>query len=146
METLGSLIDKLTIKNIRLFYLKRKKDKKKTKIVKKQIELIQDEIEGFLSLAIKGKILLVTDEKLKLYNIGIKKQKFKSQLSSLIDSLSQINITLWHLEDEVRRKNMPDSYIVKIKRKIDKNNQIRNDLIDGIDKLLERKIHTNRKK
>ena len=146
METLGSLIDKLTIKNIRLFYLKRKKDKKKIKIVKKQIELIQDEIEGFLSLAIKGKILLVTDEKLKLYNIGIKKQKFKSQLSSLIDSLSQINITLWHLEDEVRRKNMPDSYIVKIKRKIDKNNQIRNDLIDGIDKLLERKIHTNRKK
>ncbi len=144
METLGSLIDKLTIKNIRLFHLKRKKEKKKTSIVKRQIRLLQDEIEGFLSLAIMGKIPL-TDEKFKLYNVGLKRKKFKSHFGELINNLSHTNIKLWYLEDEVRKKDVPDKYIVRIKRQIDYYNQIRNDLIDSIDRLLKKRCSQARK-
>jgi hypothetical protein len=47
------------------------------------------------------------------------------------------NIKLWHLEDEVRREDLPDTDIVKTKRKIDTNNQERNNFMDKVDEILE---------
>ena len=47
------------------------------------------------------------------------------------------NIKLWHLEDEVRREDLPDADIVKIKRTIDTNNQERNNFMDKVDEILE---------
>jgi len=77
-ETLGSLIDKLSIKNIREFHLKKncfknsnKKDANKAeenlKILKKQKKLLLEEIEEFLSTATQ-RIGKLREEKLKLYN------------------------------------------------------------------------------
>ncbi|MEE9315594.1 MAG: DUF4254 domain-containing protein, partial [bacterium] len=45
-----------------------------------------------------------------------------------------------HLEDEARRSDVNDAYIGRIKRKIDTTNLSRNDLIDRIDELLDRKV------
>ena len=97
------------------------------------------EINGFLVLALEGKIK-VRDQKLKLYqNLNVENLDGLEGLGAAISELAWRNIRLWHLEDEVRRTDLPDSNIVACKRKIDKNNQERNDLIDKIDQVLEQK-------
>jgi hypothetical protein len=152
VETLGSLVDKLTIKDIREFHLRQMLEDKDNKFpkneFKKKLEVLSDqksalkqEIDDFIILASKGKTIL-KDEKLKLYNavkdIG-RIPKTKS-LGGAISGLAQKNLELWHLEDEARRKDVNLSYIGEVKRKIDLTNQQRNDFIDKIDELFERKI------
>ncbi|MFH1414871.1 MAG: DUF4254 domain-containing protein [Elusimicrobiota bacterium] len=46
------------------------------------------------------------------------------------------NYNLWHLEDDARMTDVSDSRIADIKRKIDKENQKRNDFIEKIDEVL----------
>jgi hypothetical protein len=46
------------------------------------------------------------------------------------------NFTLWNLEDQARRRDLPDSSITAIKREIDCWNQRRNDLIERTDVLV----------
>jgi len=140
-ETLGSLIDKLTIKNIRLDNLRKegKKSRKKMNIVQSQRRRLIEEMDQFLAQALKGKVKL-KDEKVKLYRQSKVGEKISGTLGALVDSLCQKNMQLWHLEDEARRSDVSDAYIGKIKRKIDIANLSRNDLIDRIDKLLERKV------
>lgn len=137
-ETLGSLIDKLAIKNIRLQYLK---NRRKKKIVAQQCEDLIAEIDGFVKAALRGKVKL-KEEKLKLYNPPLKKVKTNS-LAKLLDNLVRRNLQLWQLEDKVREKNTTLAEIGRIKKKIDIANQQRNDLIDGIDQLLEKLLRLN---
>jgi hypothetical protein len=154
-ETLGSLIDKLSIKSIREFHLQKMFDSKgsskeaasKLKVLKKQKSLILREVEEFINQAIKGKIQL-KDEKLKLYNKPRQRGKIGkiTTLSRAIDALSKKNMQLWGLEDEARRQDVPLSQIGKTKRKIDFANQQRNDLIDKIDDILERRVKVKKKK
>ncbi len=152
-ETLGSLVDKLTIKDLREFYIKKLLDGKKTKkfsqkelkgklkILQSQKRDLNREIENFIAKAIKNKTV-ITDEKLKLYNKPGLSGKLMNlnDLSSGIDGLAKKNIELWHLEDEARRADVDNSYIGMIKKRIDKANQQRNDLIDAIDQLLKKYI------
>ncbi len=152
-ETLGSLIDKLTIKQLREFYLKKllggkkpgvfnqKGLKSKLGILRSQKKYLNKEIEDFIKKAVKNRVA-ITDEKLKLYNkpeVRGKKGRLKD-ISSGIDGLAKKNVELWHLEDEARRVDVDNSYIGRIKKRIDKANQQRNDLIDGIDQLFKRYI------
>lgn len=149
-ETLGSLIDKLAIKSIREFYIKKMAKGKKTnpnhlrqklEILKKQKKALLQEVEAFIDKAWQGKVLL-KDEKLKLYNRPETMNKIGkiSSISRAIEALTKKNLELWQLEDQARRKDVPLAYIGKIKQKIDPVNQQRNDLIDKIDFLLEKKI------
>ena len=140
-ETLGSLVDKLTIKNIRLDNLRKKgkKSKKKINIVQSQRGRLIEEMNQFLAQALKGKIKL-KDEKVKLYRQSRVGEKISGTLGALVDYLCQKNMQLWHLEDEARRSDVSEAYIGRIKREIDIANQKRNDLIDQIDELLERKV------
>jgi len=144
-ETLGSLVDKLTIKEIRLYNLRkmRRKDKKRIHIVKSQRRDLVDEINRFLAQALKGKVKL-KDEKVKLYRQPKSGERISGTLGELVDRLCDRNIQLWLLEDEARRPDVNDAYIGRIKRKIDAANQSRNDLIDRIDELLEKEFK-NRK-
>ena len=61
-----------------------------------------------------------------------------NSLGQAVSLLGQKNLELWHLEDEARREDVDYAYVGKIKRKIDKANQQRNDLIDALDEFLER--------
>ncbi len=152
-ETLGSLIDKLTIKELREFHIKdslkrkgpgrggQQELRRKLEILRAQKRHLIREVEDFIGKAVKDKTN-TTDEKLKLYNKsdlggGIRRLK---NISSGIDKLAKKNIKLWHLEDQARRTDVDDSYIGRIKKRIDKANQQRNDLIDGIDQLLKKYI------
>ena len=151
-ETLGSLVDKLTIKDIREYHINQMvilKDKKfskkeltdKLRVLKRQKDEIVKEIDAFVLAAIKGKLSL-RDEKLKIYNDlkDVGRIVITNSMGEAISGLAQANLKLWHLEDEARRKDVTLSYIGKIKKMIDPANQQRNDYIDRIDQLLEEKI------
>ncbi|MFC1809092.1 DUF4254 domain-containing protein [Candidatus Omnitrophota bacterium] len=157
-ETLGSLVDKLSIKSIREFYIKKMLRQKKAKFSKKdltsRLDLLQEqkktlmkEIDAFVVQAMEGNIPL-RDEKIKLYNrpeiIGAIGRMPK--LSKAIDALARQNFKLWQLEDEARREDVSLEYIGTVKKKIDVSNQHRNDYIDKIDELLAEKVKEVRSK
>jgi hypothetical protein len=43
------------------------------------------------------------------------------------------NFDLWHIEDEARAPGATDTEIAGVKRRVDKTNQLRNDLTEGLD-------------
>ena len=56
-----------------------------------------------------------------------------ARLSNLIRSNIEMNQKLWNLEDSARMIELGSEHVAVAKREIDKNNQIRNDLIMEID-------------
>jgi len=148
-ETLGSLIDKLSIKNLRYWHLDEDAQAKdasdpqkeeltaKMKLVDRQRKELLEEIDGFLEAAFAGKVR-IRDEKIKLYkNLNVISSEGLNHLGETVSKLAMSNIKLWHLEDEGRREDLPDADIVKIKRTIDTNNQERNNFMDKVDEILE---------
>ena len=148
-ETLGSLIDKLSIKNLRYWHLdedsqardasdpKKQELMDKMELVDRQRKELLEEIDVFLSSALAGEVR-IRDEKVKLYkNLNVTSAENVNHLGEAVSKLAMSNIKLWHLEDEVRREDLPDTDIVKTKRKIDTNNQERNNFMDKVDEILE---------
>ena len=148
-ETLGSLIDKLSIKNLRYWHLdeliqqenssnlKTEELKAKLIIVENQRKDLLNEIDIFLAAALAGEVK-VCDEKVKLYrNTNVSSLENVSKLGEAVSELAMSNTRIWHLEDEVRREDLLDSEVVKLKRKIDQNNQERCNLVDKVDEILQ---------
>ena len=148
-ETLGSLIDKLSIKNLRYWHLdedaqardvsdpQKKELIAKMELVDRQRKELSEEIDAFLNAALASEVR-IRDEKVKLYkNLNVSSSEDLNRLGETVSKLAMSNIKLWHLEDEVRREDLPDSEIVKIKRTIDTNNQERNNFMDKVDEILE---------
>ena len=148
-ETLGSLIDKLSIKNLRYWHLdedaqardvsdpQKKELIAKMELVDRQRKELSEEIDAFLNAALASEVR-IRDEKVKLYkNLNVSSSEGLNRLGEVVSKLAMSNIKLWHLEDEVRREDLPDSDIVKIKRTIDTNNQERNNFMDKVDEILE---------
>ena len=144
-ETLGSLVDKLSIKNLRIWHLEEalEKDsgseelKAKRDLADKQRQNLVEEINGFLVAALQGEVC-IRDEKIKMYtNTNVSSSDSVKKLGEAVSELAFRNIKLWHCEDEVRRTDLEDSEIVKIKRRIDTTNQERNNLMDKVDEILQ---------
>jgi hypothetical protein len=57
----------------------------------------------------------------------------ESSMEYLLYSKNQIDTIQWHVEDEIRRPDLPDSDLVKFKRQIDSLNQKRTDLVERLD-------------
>lgn len=145
-ETLGSLMDKLSIKNIRLWHLDEAKGitegyKEKKELVQKQRDRLILEIDEFVQAGLQGKVSL-REEKVKLYNKPEDKGLFGyvSRIGEAMNQLALENIRLWHLEDDIREEGIADSRIADLKREIDRANQRRNDLIDKVDELFEKSL------
>tara|TARA_Y100000294_G_scaffold333_1_gene279 strand:+ start:93 stop:599 length:507 start_codon:yes stop_codon:yes gene_type:complete len=149
-ETLGGLIDKLSIKNLRHWHMdeaiqekeasdpKIEELKAKLGLVDRQRQDLLSEIDAFLAATLAGDVK-VRDEKVKLYkNLNVASSEGLAKLGDAVSGLAMRNIQLWHLEDEVRRTDLPDAEIVRVKRNIDKVNQERNDHMDKVDEILEK--------
>ena len=156
-ETLGSLVDKLTIKDIRECHVRQMLnagDKKfsrraltgKLQILAAQKRGLVKAIDAFIVTACTGTVLL-KDEKIKLYNAlrDMGRIPRSKSLGGAISGLANKNLELRHLEDEARRTDVGLQYIGTIKRKIDVANQQRNDFIDKIDELFAEKLRKNTK-
>ena len=146
-ETLGSLVDKLSIKNLRIWHLDEALEHKNTSdyaelkakrdLADKQRQNLVNEINDFLVSAFKGEVC-IRDEKIKMYaNTNVSSSDSIKKLGEAVSELAIRNIKLWHCEDEVRRTDLADVEIVKIKRRIDTTNQERNDLMDKVDEILQ---------
>jgi hypothetical protein len=157
-ETLGSLADKLTIKDIREFHLRQmleRKDRKfsqkdlkaKLRLLNSQKQDLVKEIDEFVFSAYKFKLRL-KDEKLKLYNALQEMGRIPQtrSLGAAISGLAEKNLQLWHLEDEARRKDVNLAYVGKVKNRIDIANQQRNDFIDRIDELFDQMVREHFRK
>jgi hypothetical protein len=151
-ETLGSLVDKLSIKNLRIWHLEEalEKDsgseelKAKRDLADKQRQNLVEEINGFLVAALQGEVC-IRDEKIKMYtNTNVSSSDSIKKLGEAVSELAFRNIKLWHCEDDVRRTDLEDSEIVKIKRRIDTTNQERNDLMDKVDQILQTQSESKR--
>jgi hypothetical protein len=147
-ETLGSLVDKLSIKHLRLWHLEEALERQsdagevlqalaaRRDLVLQQCQELREEIDVFFAAALAGRVK-IRDEKVKLYdNRGAEPTGRIARLGEAVSELALRNIRCWHLEDEVRRTDLPDREIVSLKRQIDANNQERNDLMDKVDEIL----------
>lgn len=148
-ETLGSLVDKLSIKCIREHFLREMKEQGSAKftsreiqarleLLAKQKEQLHGEIEAFLAAAREGLVPL-RDEKIKLYNPLHQMGRIEdaTSIARAIDGLIRKNFELWKLEDEARRTDVDLAHIGKVKKALDPVNQQRNDYMDRIDALLD---------
>jgi hypothetical protein len=54
----------------------------------------------------------------------------------LIARQHRANFDLWHIEDEARAPDVSDAKLAAVKRRIDKTNQLRNDLAEELDRAL----------
>ena len=153
-ETLGSLVDKLSIKNLRIWHLDEALEQKNTSdyaelkakrdLADKQRQNLVNEINDFLVSAFKGEVC-IRDEKIKMYaNTNVSSSDSIKKLGEAVSELAFRNIKLWHCEDEVRRTDLADVEIVKIKRRIDTTNQERNDLMDKVDEILQTESETKK--
>ena len=153
-ETLGSLVDKLSIKNLRIWHLDEALEQKNASdyselkarrdLADKQRQNLVNEINDFLVSAFKGEVC-IRDEKIKLYaNTNVSSSDSIKKLGEAVSELAFRNIKLWHCEDEVRRTDLADVEIVKIKRRIDTTNQERNDLMDKVDEILQTESETKK--
>ena len=153
-ETLGSLVDKLSIKNLRIWHLdevlendrasNREELEAKRDLADRQRKDLMKEIDCFVDAALRGEVR-ICDEKIKMYtNTNVSSSQGIKALGNAVSELACRNIKIWHLEDEVRRTDLPDATIVQTKRQIDTTNQERNDLIDKVDQILSKHSLTSR--
>jgi len=55
---------------------------------------------------------------------------------ALVGRQHRANFELWHIEDEARRPNATDAEVAGVKRRVDRTNQRRNDLVEELDRRL----------
>ena len=54
----------------------------------------------------------------------------------LVARQHRANFDLWHIEDEARAPRVSDAKLAAVKRRIDRTNQLRNDLAEELDRML----------
>lgn len=59
---------------------------------------------------------------------------------ALVARQHRANFDLWHIEDEARRPGATDADIAAVKRRIDRTNQLRNDVAEQLDETLLRHL------
>jgi hypothetical protein len=56
---------------------------------------------------------------------------------SLVARQHKANFDLWHIEDEARAPGASDAEIADVKRRVDRTNQLRNDLMEELDRAMQ---------
>lgn len=135
MDTVGSLIDKISIAEKRISVLN---DESTIYDIQRQIGWMMLEI-GHILLEGFSNSRPLTFSKHKVYDKDVKDFTIDSLLE-LINSLKTHNEILWDLEDTRRDKSLDDSTRLSAADEVAVFNKKRNDTIDKIDSLVERYV------
>jgi len=136
METLGSLLDKLSIENIRLTKLSESGDADLLDQVRRKLESLKAEVNGHLALAIAGRIPL-EEPKHKFYKGEKPAGDVFAGIADAISRLFEANITLWHLEDRRRDRSLSDADRLAACDGVATWNRVRNDAMDAVNRMLK---------
>jgi hypothetical protein len=63
-------------------------------------------------------------------------QTLAGEWLDLVARQHRANFDLWHIEDEARRPGASDAELAAVKRRIDQTNQLRNDLVEELDRVM----------
>jgi len=134
MDTIGSLVDKLSILEIRRDHTE---DSDSLRVLNESAERLKNEIDETVSKILNGEISdewAIKQPKLKNYahqnNILEKSEGLAKVIQNLIDA----NIHLWNIEDTRRDRNLTDQVRLEAADQISVWNKKRNDAMDNIDK------------
>ncbi len=78
-------------------------------------------------------ILSIFEKSVKEWHEKIESKYDKDSMEDILYSKNQIDTIQWHVEDEIRRPDLPAVELVKFKREIDSLNQKRTDLVEKLD-------------
>ena len=133
METLGSLMDKLSIETTRVKDMRgREVPQELIEKVENKINNLKSEINDYIGAAIRGDVPL-EEPKFKIYK---NEDASGDNLITVADAMSRLieaNQTLWNLEDKRRdKKNFTDQERLAAADEIGTWNRVRNDAMDAI--------------
>ncbi len=143
MDTIGSLVDKLSILEIRKDHTQ---DPESIRILNETAERLKSEMNEIVSKALSGQIRdewTIKQPKLKNYAHQDNRIDQSEGLAKAIQNLIQSNIQLWNIEDTRRNKSLADKIRLEAADQVSIWNKKRNDAMDNIDaeiwKLVERR-------
>ena len=73
------------------------------------------------------------DDRCRLWHLAPQAAEPSTGWLAQVAEQHRANYDLWHIEDEARVPNAPDSELARVKRLVDKTNQRRNDLAEKLD-------------
>ena len=134
-ETLGSLCDKLTVVNLKIWH---SDDEAKLTSLLKQAKNIQDEINEYVADAVKGNINpeRLTFASNKIYSTkGNDIEEIEGSISIVFSKLAEVNCELWHQQEKVYEfEKVPVEHKNSVVKNLALLNLKRNKCIDLIDR------------
>lgn len=134
MDTIGSLVDKLSILEIRKDHTK---DSDSIRVLNESAERLKNEINEIILKILKGEICdewTIKQPKLKNYAHQDNNMEKSEGLAKVIQNLIVANIQLWNIEDTRRNKSLADNVRLGAADQVSAWNKKRNDAMDNIDK------------
>ncbi len=84
-----------------------------------------------------GQIVALQDRLTRLWHQATQESEAAAgEWLDLVERQHRANFDLWHIEDEARAPRVSDAELAAVKRRIDRTNQLRNDLAEELDRML----------
>lgn len=142
-ETLGTLADKLTTVQLKLWHTD---DPERTRSLEVQQKQLQDEIDEFVAKALAGEIPLekLTFAANKVYKKeGNEIRDFAGTLGRLFSDLAEVNCQLWHVQEKVYEfEKIPVAEKDDVIKQLAVVNLERNQCIDKLDEEFRKAIES----
>jgi hypothetical protein len=142
-ETLGSLCDKLTVVNLKIYH---STDESRLASLAKQANQLKEEINNYLSQVLCGIIPLdaICFDSNKVYNRDRNQfDAVSGSIGEIFSTLAEVNCLLWHEQEKVYEfESVLDHEKNSVIKKLAQLNLKRNDCIDKINKKLREKLET----
>ncbi len=143
-ETLGSLLDKLTIVKLKQWH---SEDKERLKSLANQENQLQQEISEYIAAAVNGDIPL---ERLTFAANKVFKKEGNTVadiqgkgIGAVFSQLADVNCKLWHEQEKVYEfETVPSADKDKVVKQLALLNLERNKCIDAIDRTLQEQVKT----
>lgn len=142
-ETLGTLADKLTTVQLKLWHTD---DPERTRSLEAQQKQLQDEIDEFVAAALAGEIPIekLTFAANKVYKKdGNAIPDFRGTIGEIFAQLAAVNCRLWHVQEKVYEfEQVPMDQKDEVIKQLAVVNLERNQCIDKLDAEFRKAIET----